>query len=468
MAHHFSRRRFLQALGLGAGAGLLMPLLHSTMAVGDGVMPRRFVFVIMGNGIQRHSFLSPSAQQALADNAQRTSVVEVAPGDMAQAPTLGPLASGGDLTSRAVVLYGLSSKITGGGHTTLYRALACSRERAQTVDAWLAERLHAEQPLDALRLGITESRTSQLQYGLCLQSPGRDMPIITNPAEGHGALFSAIAGGDSLRAFETDTALLDFALSDVQRVRQTFSGGSQERLKLENYLASLEELRQQQERLMGASDTLRTLAAQEGLPLEGGDSLNSDHPLDRMESQFRLATAALLGNLAPVVVLTCAAGNAFSHVRYTSMTDLFSLPASEIPWRHGVCHGAGGNPVYQQVLDHVIERQVEMIAQMARKLDATPEGDGTMLDHTAIVFMSDNGDAHHSTAENWPALLVGGEGLGLRTGGRTLLVPGVSSEGNRRVSNLFNTLGYAAGHPLDDFGHEPEQHLYAGPLAELM
>lgn len=467
MPHFFSRRRFLQSLGLGAGAGILLPLLRNTLALGDGATPRRFVFVMMGNGIQGHNLLSPSARQAREADPQHSAVREVPAGDLAMAPALAALA--GDLQSRAVALYGLSSKIAGGGHTTEFKALACSRRRAQTIDAWLSERLRLDHPLEALRLGITSARTDQLQYGLCLQGPGQDLPIVVNPVDGYNSLFSSVSGGEGQRAFETDAALLDFAREDVRRASAAFSGGSQERQKLESYLLALEQLQVQQRRLRESEEVLRSLLTEQQLPLEGGDSLNSDHPLVRLEAQFKLAQAALLGNLTPVVVLTCSAGWAFSHTRYTSLAGLFGVPASEVPWRHGVCHeAAGGNAVYQQVMDRVIARQVEMIADLARTLEATPEGDGSMLDHTAIVFMSDNGDNHHSTAANWPMLLLGGERLGLRTGGRTLLVPSVEGQGNLRVSNLFNTLGYAAGQPLDDFGHEPEQHLYAGPIGELL
>ena len=141
-----------------------------------------------------------------------------------------------------------------------------------------------------------------------------------------------------------------------------------------------------------------------------------------------------MGDLSRTVVLSCSTGNSFSHTKYTSLTSLFAQDSNfdgTVPWRHGVCHEAGGNPTYQKVLDRVIERQVEMVAQMARDLADVPEGDGTMLDHTAIIFMSDNGSTHHSTAQHWPMLIIGGAGIGVRTGGRTLIYP---AHGSTRTS----------------------------------
>ena len=90
-----------------------------------------------------------------------------------------------------------------------------------------------------------------------------------------------------------------------------------------------------------------------------------------------------------------------------------------------------------------------------------------MLDHTAIVFMSDNGEQHHSTASDWPMLLLGGNAMGLQTGGRTIIYPGIGRPGHRQVSNVYNTVGYAAGEALDTFGDERTTRVAEGPLTEL-
>lgn len=466
------RRRFLQALGLGVGAGLMTPLLDRVWAEDAGVVPKRFVIVMMGNGIEGHNLLSPAARDALT--ADRNAEVARVVGDattLAQAPALSSLMGPADLSHKAAVVYGLSSKITGGSHTTLYKALSASKERRQTIDAWLAQQLHTTQPFSALRLGVTESESAKLQYGICLQGPQQELPIIANPQDGHAAIFGSIAAGAGKRSFDVQADLLDFAREDVNKSLEAFSGGSRERQKLEQYLSALEELKTQQQRLVDSGDALRGLANAMNIDPESGAALTHADPLTRLEGQFQLAAASLIGNLTNVVLLTCSAGYAFSHTKYTSLRSIFEKDANfsgQVPWRHGVCHEAGLNPVYQEVLDRVIARQVEMITALARKLDAVPERDGTMLDHTVIVFMSDNGSSHHSSAELWPTLLMGGGKLGLKTGGQTVLYPSFGKEKNLRTSNLFNTLGHLAGHELNDFGGEPDKAQRGGPLSELL
>jgi hypothetical protein len=55
----------------------------------------------------------------------------------------------------------------------------------------------------------------------------------------------------------------------------------------------------------------------------------------------------------------------------------------------------------------------------------------------------------------------------LKSDGRTTVFPGVNASNNRQLSNLFNTLGYAAGTELDDFGAEGSSRIAEGPLSEL-
>ena len=61
----YSRRRWIQSVGLGLSAPLFSPLLRSTFAQGAGAAPRRFVIVLAGNGIESANLLSPATQAAI-------------------------------------------------------------------------------------------------------------------------------------------------------------------------------------------------------------------------------------------------------------------------------------------------------------------------------------------------------------------------------------------------------------------
>ena len=130
----------------------------------------------------------------------------------------------------------------------------------------------------------------------------------------------------------------------------------------------------------------------------------------------------------------------------------------------------------------VTRQQVEAIVQqMAIPLENTPDpAGGTMLDNTVIVFIPDNGEQHHATSSEFPVVLIGGGNLGLSTGGRTIVYPGVETGGtaHRQISNLWATLGKLAGATptqvgntkvdFDMFGKEGPGRIAPGPLSELM
>jgi len=66
---------------------------------------------------------------------------------------------------------------------------------------------------------------------------------------------------------------------------------------------------------------------------------------------------------------------------------------------------------------------VWLLADLARRLNAVKEGNGTMLDNTLIVWMSDSGEGHHGFCSEWPLVLVGGRAGRLKTAGRFLQFP---------------------------------------------
>ena len=115
--------------------------------------------------------------------------------------------------------------------------------------------------------------------------------------------------------------------------------------------------------------------------------------------------------------------------------------------------------------------QMDLIAGLAGKLKAVPEGDGTMLDNTVIVFLSDAGAQHHTGYENMPLLVLGNLSGAFKTG-RYLHYPTYNQPGHRVLANLHMSLLHAAGAPDDSYGDKDlglgEAIDQSGPLAELM
>jgi hypothetical protein len=113
-----------------------------------------------------------------------------------------------------------------------------------------------------------------------------------------------------------------------------------------------------------------------------------------------------------------------------------------------------------------------LIAGMVKRLEAVPEGDGTMMDNTLIVYMSDAPDTHHSTCYEWPLAIVGNLRGKMNLGGKYVSYPGYGKTGHRTVGSLYTTFLQAVGVEQQTFGRiDPELDegkMQTGSLAELL
>jgi len=488
----FSRRRFLSGLGFTAGASLLYPIMSQITAYSMEAITRRVVLVVVGNGIETKCVTPDVVRQAIVDRGGRlaqdqrvhwstgykhASPIVVQDAQLGQSRgfrALGPGMGRLDLTERSALILGLSNTAAGGGHSSGYGALSAASARgpvptAPTIDGWLGKQSIVRQstPFEAVRMGISDLKAEQhIGYGWSAFDASQPAPILLNVDAAYASLFGVVANPAGRLAFDKRTELLDYARGDVSAALDALPAGSLERAKLERYLASIEELRQRQD-LLDAS-VARLGAVNPGSPDEVDPVVNRDYPLDRLAYQFKLAEAALLGQLTNVVLLGSGVGGDFDKIHYNSLDPIFQQDPDYrgVINYHSLQHGTLSNPTFVDVVYENVARHVDMAADLARALAAVPEGEGTMLDYTAIVVMSDNGDFHHSQGKEWPVLLIGGQRLGLKTDGRALVYPTVDQPSHRQIANLFNTLGWAAGVELNDFGVGGAT-AEGGPLPEL-
>jgi hypothetical protein len=464
------RRTLLKLLGTGAGAALLAPLL-TRLGHADTPTDPRFVFFVEGNGFEPVTVLTPSTRAALdasmaapigtarywPRNYRHTSPIETS-GDLDQAPALQDL---GTLASKAAVVLGLSSKITGGGHTGYHGVLSSTRTSGarpsgETIDAHLARNpLLGGTAFDALRLGYVSYfhyQDADLDFGTCASGAGVAVPLVRNPLQAFEMLFGAVT---DRAGFDRAGRILDFARDDVRRAVAAFGGNSIERAKLEGYLAAVEANIQSRTRLQAALAQVPTLPAMPG-------ARTAEDFYTVVSAQARHIATAIQGGLTNVAVLGIGTGYDF---------DTFYGP--EHRPRHDTCHLSETDASAADYIHAQTRREIAVMIDLARQLDAIPERGATLLDHTVLVYIGDNGETHHATAEEFPVVLMGGGALGLRTGGRTIVYPGLDQfgHGHRQVSNLWNTLGHLACEDLNAFGGERlggGTRSAEGPLSELM
>ena len=438
-ATDITRRTALKNLTLGAGASLLGPLLARVAAESAGVLPLRFVFVLQSNGMNPNHII-PTGLETRKDQElfKNTDTLEVSLADRELPASIAELSPFKKQLTLLQGLSGRSSEGGSGGHSTNHGALGCypgsAGPMAQTIDSALGD----AQPsiIRHVGLGVLSKPDQTLNYLISCAGPGKTTPLQCAPEQAFRSLFASALGGDDRATFERRTHLLDFMVADVRRARQSLAGD--ERAKFDEYLSAFETLHGRQ----GAIDAIRPRIAANAPKLDAQFSKPTE--VNRLQAQFEIATAALIGGLTNSVTIASGGGQQ----NYLRWPDL-GIPIDG----HEVGHGKGVDGMTPEDI-HVKVRQYhcKLIAAMAAKFATIREGAGTMLDRTLIVYLSDSGEAHHPNLKQWPVVLLGGMGGKLMPGGRYIQLPFYAAKKHRTLANLYSTLLHAAGKPRDKFG----------------
>lgn len=473
MSHHrgflrtnvpLSRRRLLGSLALGASASVLGPILTRLAAEESGKiaqLPRRVVFLVEGNGISAEHFVPRGVVRPhAAVNSNEGHVTDARSfRDVAfTAPDLPfclePLAPFAD---RLAIVQGLSGRVCEGGHSVNFGALGMYGGQrgpaGETIDAALAKALPA--PFSNVGLGITNNPNEVLVQNLSAWDVGQALPTMCQPDAAHFALFGSVADG-AKESFAANANVLDFLVGDLKRVSKQLAGP--ERAKLEVYEASLAGMRTRHDQITKRADRLRQFAPK---PSPGYTSLVET---ERLDAHVELGTAALIAGLTNVLTIASGCGSRYFEVTFKGLGINID--------KHQIGHGGGADGKTGDELALIIRRyHIGLMAKIAANLKAVPEGNGTMLDRTAIVYLSDSANAHHATCWEWPTLILGNLGGRLKTHGRYLEYPFYGRTGHRTMGCLYATLLHAVGAPRDSFG-QPDKALgrefQQGPLGDLL
>lgn len=473
-----TRRQMIRNLSLGGASLAMAPFMRSVQAHAAGkqvTLPKRFVFVVKSsgidkfnlvpNGIENH-FIHEKTQQKRG-NSDRL-LGDLIDASLAKHKLPEKLAMLEPFKHKTTIIQSLSGKSFSGNHTAGYGALSChNSERvaiAPTVDCMLGEHLSTG-PYAMYgmamngRLLETGWKPEDTYCYPNISAAKKGMPVAfqASPRKAFLELFgSAVATPKQLeRKLALNGNLMDFLKDDARRVERQLSAQDKERFAL--YTDSFESLRIIEEKKSRLAGEIKKHAP------ELTDRYGSPAPSVRIQSHFEMATAALIAGLTNVITLRPDTLG----VKYSE----FGLTESV----HNIGHLQDGKAsngwTGHQARAEVEKLHLNCIAQMAKKLDRIPEGNGTMLDNTAIVYMSCNGGDHHGSLTEWPFILVGGMAGKLKMG-RYIEYPKYCEKGHRTIANLYLSLMQAAGMKTPKtFGQLDAnlKHLdVAGPLEELM
>ena len=421
------RRTFLR----GAGVTLALPLLDamipsfSDAAVAGPVRRLGFVYIPMGcnwfqffpKEVGKLTELSPTLS-TLTPVLNQVTVISNLELKNSYSP-------GNHATSNSGFLSAARAKMTEGA----------DYELATTVDQIAAKQLGKQTPLPSLELAVDATTpigacdggmSCIYETSLSWSSPTTPLPAEANPRVVFERLFGdGGSAADRLAALREDGSLIDFVSDDIAHVQKKLGPG--DRTKLSQYLDTVREI---ERRIQKAEQQTANSAAPDLTRPIGVPSAYGDHA----KLMFDLQVLAMQADITRVFT--------FQLAREASTR---TYPEVGVPEAHHPTSHHGNDPEKLEKLAKINAYHVSLFAYYLEKLNSTPDGDGSLLDHSMILLGSGMGNPDVHNHVNLPIVVAGG-GAGKLKGGRH-----IKYEEPTPLANLHLTLLDKVGIHLDSF-----------------
>jgi hypothetical protein len=394
---------------------------------GSNTFPKRFAVLFMGNGVnwQQWGAEGAGANMALSKTLSVLEPIKTkinvinglfnknSTGQGIHPAQTGSLLSGAPITKGPVIHAGI------------------------TVDQMIANRIGQDTLQPSIVLACEQPMTGyhetnfSMAYSSHISWQNADSPV---PNEVYPALAF-----DTL--FENRGSLRNLSILD--RVRESAASlsrqiSSTDRHKLDEYLTSVREVETRVEGMRKSQEKAEDLAKQKNIP-----ALAMERPANGLPEDFREHTR-LMCDLIALAFQT-------DKTRVATLLLARDLSALYYPFldvNNG--HHAASHDNLSDAYERISRFHLSQMAYLATKLDAMPEGDGTVLDNSCLMFLSNLWSGKDHINSRLPVVLAGGLGGTLKTG-RVLDYLNAGDE-NRKMCSLYLGILDRMGVDVDHFG----------------
>ncbi|HKO47665.1 MAG TPA: DUF1552 domain-containing protein [Polyangiaceae bacterium] len=438
-----TRRHFLRAAG---GAAVALPLLSSLRAGAAGEnFPKRLVLMYTPNGVipdawwpknvlsetswdlnKIHTPLAPFKDRLNFLSGVNLTVTSEGPGGLHQ-KGIGGLYTGQQLQSGDLFVDGCGQR--------------AGWANGISVDQEVAKTLAVGTPIKSLELGVRATE-NDVQGRIAYAGPGAPLPPMNEPSEVFQRLFSGFGQNtDQLAELRARRqSVLDTVQSQFKSVSARVS--SSDRQKLSAHLTLVRDLETRMSATGNASQSCVVPAVPTALDPDSEDDMPiiAGLHLDMLATAF----ACDLTRVASFQIST-----SLNHVRY--------------PWLNSMGEGhalSHQGPSDTNAYNELVSRQSwhsQALANFLTRLSQIPEGSGTVLDNTLLVWGNEISEGNTHSHNNLPFVTAGG-GWHFRTG-RSIQYSGASH--NDLLVSVLNAMGV----PATTFG---KADLCKGPLPGLV
>jgi hypothetical protein len=412
---HIPRRTFLR----GAGVTLALPLLDamvpaaSLLAQTAAAPKSRFVGIFYPHGMapgywvpEKEGALPdklPYILESLAKVKEQTTVLSGLWSKSAEPPEG---TTGSDHWVAAAFLTGIKPRKTAGSDATV---------GSPTIDQIIAQKIGQETLLPSLQLAVEDPNSSSSNCGegyscsytnsiswIELPTPESEpvprtspLPMELNPQVVFERLFGSGAT-PTVRAarMKENQSILDSLLGELDGLRKSL--GATDRRTVSQYTDEIREIERRIQLAAKASGVDPTLLEPAGVP---------DQFDEHIKLQFDLTALAFRADITRVATLLGArdlTGRSYPFPK----SELFPQGGTSVGF-HGGSHHQDDPAQIRRYAD-LNRYHVSTLAYLAEKLRAMPDGDGTMLDHSLILYGTNMGNSNQHQHYDVPHILVGG------------------------------------------------------------
>jgi hypothetical protein len=412
---HIPRRTFLKS----AGCTLALPLLdamvpaRAALAQSAAAPKARFMGVFFPHGMAP-GYWVPEAEGALPAKLpyileslgkvrEHTTVVSGLWSKSAEPPEG---TTGSDHWVAAAYLTAIKPKKTAGSDATV---------GSPTIDQTIAAKIGRDTLLPSLQLAVEDPNSSSSNCGegySCSYTnsiswiglpplPGEKdprtspLPMELNPQVVFERLFGSGATPEMRAArMHESRSILDSVLSELTSLTKEL--GASDRRTVRQYTDEIREIERRIQLAANASANIPEIDLPPGIP----DSFD-----EHIRLQFDLAALAFRADITRVATLL-GARDLTARAYVFPKGDLFPNGGVSVGFHGGSHHQE--DPVQIRRYADINRYHVSTLAYFAEKLNAIPDGDGTLLDHSLIMYGTNMGNSNQHQHFDVPHVLVGG------------------------------------------------------------
>jgi len=394
-------------LATGFGAAATAPLFPSLVSAATPSGVRRVVFFLQNQGFDPKTAIPEGMKSS---------------GSLANATLPVPIQALEPFKERLHIINGLHGLHTSPSHSAFFGALGGYRgsdgvpPSASTIDYEISRAL-PKTLLPHLCIGMDSMGNMSAKPTVAnLSASGAGQPIFmhSNPNLLYQMLFGGISTGAIRQEYEARSGLLE----QIEKLatRKGLSLPAAEQKRYNRYVEGFQGINGLRERLATVSDHLRKFA-----PAVDDRYTKPKFETDWHDVLLDLGIASLKSGITNTLTIGSGRGEIFGAWKG------LGVEKQGHNLGHMKQHG-------EEIWTKIRQYNCRMLVKIMQELESVPEDGGTMMDHTLIVYTSNNADKQHTNGATWPVMLLGNFDGRFKTGRFTQL------DGKRPINALYATI----------------------------